>query len=123
MQRAEAIEHLNNAIGAHGAWKLKLRVAIATAQSEVDPDKACLDNRCPFGRWIHGDEIDAQTRDGMPYQVVRRLHAEFHQCAAQVLRYALVSDKEKAEALFTGEFTEKADKLARALAKWKGELL
>lgn len=123
MIRSQAVERLNDAIGAHGAWKLKLRVAMSTGTSEIDPDKACKDDRCPFGRWIHGDEIDEATKDGKPYQVVRRLHAEFHQTAADVLRHAISARRDEAERIFTGEFSEKADKLVRALAKWKGELL
>ena len=62
-------------------------------------------------------------KEGKPYQVVRRLHAEFHQTAANVLRYAVTSRREEAERIFTSEFAEKSDKLVRALAKWKGELL
>ncbi|MFO1259907.1 MAG: CZB domain-containing protein [Sphingomonadaceae bacterium] len=123
MIKSQAVERLNDAIGAHGAWKLKLRVAMSTGASEIDPDKACKDDRCPFGRWIHGDEIDSVIKEGKPYQVVRRLHAEFHQTAANVLRYAVTSRREEAERIFTSEFAEKSDKLVRALAKWKGELL
>lgn len=123
MIKSQAVERLNDAIGAHGAWKLKLRVAMSTGTSEINPDKACRDDKCPFGRWIHGDEIDAMTKEGKPYQVVRRLHAEFHQSAANVLRHAISARRDEAERIFTGEFAERADKLVRALAKWKGELL
>lgn len=123
MSNVGMVEQINSAIGAHGAWKLKLRVAMSSGASEIDPEKACKDDRCPFGRWIHGDEIDAVTKQGKPYQVVRRLHAEFHQSAANVLRHAITARKPEAEALFTGEFTERSEKLVRALAKWKGELL
>ncbi|MCB2014867.1 MAG: CZB domain-containing protein [Sphingobium sp.] len=120
---AEMIDQINNAIGAHGAWKLKLRIAMSSGSSEIDPDRACVDNKCPFGKWIHGDSIDVTTRQGKPYQVVRRLHAEFHESAANVLRHAITNRKTEAEQLFQGEFAERSDKLVRALAKWKGELL
>ena len=63
------------------------------------------------------------TRAGKPYQVVRRLHAEFHQSAADVLRLALAARKADADAMFQGTFAERSDKLVRALTKWKGELL
>jgi phosphotransferase system enzyme I (PtsP) len=33
MNKAQAVERLNDAIGAHGAWKLKLRVAMSTGAS------------------------------------------------------------------------------------------
>lgn len=123
MANVEMVEQINNAIGAHGAWKLKLRVAMSSGTSEIDPDRACRDDKCPFGRWIHGETIDPITKQGKPYQVVRRLHAEFHQSAANVLRHAISARKSEAEHLFAGEFAERSDKLVRALAKWKGELL
>ena len=123
MSNVAMVEQINNAIGAHGSWKLKLRVAMSTGSSEIDPEKACKDDRCPFGRWIHGDTIDSATSQGKPYQVVRRLHAEFHESAANVLRNALSARKVEAEKVFTGEFTERSEKLVRALTKWKGELL
>ncbi len=123
MSNAAMVQEINSAIGAHGAWKLKLRVAISTGTSEAAPEKVCKDDRCPFGRWIYGPTIDPETRAGKPYQVVRRLHAEFHQSAADVLRMALDSRKKEADALFQGPFAERSDKLVRALTKWKGELI
>ncbi len=122
MNNQAMVSEIVNAIGAHGAWKLKLRVAINRGESDVTPEKVCKDDRCPFGRWIHGPTIDATTRQGMPYQVVRRLHAEFHQTAANVLDLALRRKREEAENLYAGEFTQRSDKLVRALSKWKGEL-
>jgi len=121
-RNAEMIEQITNAIGAHGAWKLKLRLAMSSGKSEIDPDRACVDNKCPFGKWIHGTSIDAATQAGLPYKVVRRLHAEFHESASNVLRHAINARPAAAEKLFEGEFAERSDKLVRALAKWKGEL-
>lgn len=119
---AALIPQIDAAIGAHGAWKLRLRTAIATGQCEVTPHTAGCDDRCAFGRWLHGPEIDQQTRAGMPYQVIRRLHAEFHTCAGEVLGEALGGQLAAAEARLNGPFAERSDKLVRALMKWKGEL-
>ncbi|MBB6123521.1 CZB domain-containing protein [Sphingobium subterraneum] len=122
MSNEAMVKEIVGAIGAHGAWKLKLRVAITRGESDVLPEKVKCDDRCPFGRWIHGPTIDAETKAGMPYQVVRRLHREFHETAASVLDLAIRSRKEQADALFAGEFTQRSEKLVRALSKWKGEL-
>jgi hypothetical protein len=89
---------------------------VSTGSNEIDP-KSLRDDRCPFGRT--GDTIDSATRQGKPYQVVRRLHAEFQESAANVLRNALSARKVEAEKVFTGEFTERSE-LVRALTKWKG---
>jgi len=119
----DMIKEINDAIGAHGAWKLKLRTAIMMGRSDTEPATVRCDDRCALGRWLYGASLDAQTRAGKPYQVVRRLHAEFHQSAATVLEDALAGRKDQAGQRLEGEFKERSDKLVRALTKWKGELL
>ncbi len=58
----------------------------------------------------------------MPCKVVRRLHAEFHQCAGDVLTMAIAVQREQALALLEGEYTERSHKLVRALTKGRGEV-
>jgi hypothetical protein len=110
------------AIGAHGAWKLKLKTAVNTGRSEATPATVGRDDQCEFGKWLHGQGIDEETRAGMPYQVVRRLHAEFHQCAGRVLALGLDGKRVEAGNLLEGEYTARSEKLVTALAKWRGEL-
>lgn len=119
---AAVVPQIDAAIGAHGAWKLRLRTAIRNGESELTPSTVCRDDECAFGKWLYSSEIDPATRAGMPYQVIRRLHAEFHQCAGDVLGQALSGQRALAEAKLEGEFTARSDKLVRALTKWKGEL-
>lgn len=116
------VKEINDAIGAHGAWKLRLRTAISMGKSDVEPATVRCDDRCAFGRWINGPTIDGHTRSGKPYQVIHRLHAEFHQAAATVLESALAGRKEHATQILEGEFRERSEKLVRALTKWKGEI-
>lgn len=116
------IKEINDAIGAHGAWKLKLRTAISVGKSDIEPATVRCDDRCAFGRWLYGPTIDGHTRSGKPYQVIHRLHAEFHQTAATVLESALAGRKAQATEILDGEFKERSEKLVRALTKWKGEL-
>jgi hypothetical protein len=115
-------DEIKNAMGAHGAWKLKLRTAISTGRSDFKPAQVRCDDGCAFGQWLHGSGIDRETKQGMPYKVVRRLHAEFHQCAGDVLAMAIADQKDKALALLEGEYTERSEKLVRALTKWRGEV-
>ena len=116
------VDEITKAIGAHGAWKLKLRTAISLGKSEDDPRNVCRDDQCPFGKWIHGSSIDQVTRAGVPYQVVKRLHREFHESAGKVLTLVLASRKADAESLYVNDFTPRSEKLVRALTKWKGEV-
>lgn len=58
----------------------------------------------------------------MPYKVIRRLHAEFHECASRVLEMALSGDKDGAMAVLEGEYAARSHKLITALSKWRREL-
>ncbi|PWE54259.1 hypothetical protein DEM27_21385 [Metarhizobium album] len=117
------VEEITAGIGAHGTWKMKLKTAITTASSDFKPSVVRCDDQCALGKWLHGSKIDAQTKLGMPYKVNKRVHAEFHECAARVLELALAGKAKDAQALLDGEFKERSEKVVRALNKWKGELL
>lgn len=122
MRHTEILQQVNDAIGAHGMWKLRLRTTINTGRSDIRSSEACRDDKCTFGRWLHGTELDAQTRAGMPYNVIKRLHAEFHKCAGDVLLNVEKGNMAAAITLLDGEYTERTEKLSRALTKWKREL-
>lgn len=113
---------ITEAIGAHGAWKMRLRTAIRTQQTDITAADVRCDDRCEFGQWIHGSQIDAETKADIPYQVIKRLHREFHHSAADVLDAAAHGHDEVADALMEEEFTPRSEKLVRALTKWKREL-
>lgn len=115
-------EAIRDAIGAHGAWKRRLKTAVLTGRGELSAKEASCDDRCKFGQWLHSDRIDDATRQGKPYRVIRRLHAEFHDAAGQVLAATEQGDRETAAALLDGQFTERSETLKVALTKWLGEV-
>lgn len=121
MAEKNLINQINDAIGAHGSWKIKLRTAINKGHSTQSVADVRCDDKCAFGKWLHGNEIDAQTRSGVPYNVIKRLHAEFHICAADVLNKATSGDTSGATDLLEGDFSAKSEKLVRGLRKWKNE--
>ena len=123
MKSKMIIDEINNAIGAHGMWKMRLRTAIATSTCDITSHDAGCDNKCAFGKWLYGPTLDHAVRAGVPYQVIRRLHAEFHQAAGTVLAEVERGNAAGAQAQMSGEFTERSEKLVRALTKWKGELM
>lgn len=123
MRSANFVEEINNAVGAHGMWKMRLRTAVRTGRCEIHSSIACCDDQCAFGKWLLGPDFDARTQAGMPYQVVKRLHAEFHKCAGSVLSYVERGNAAAGQFILDGEFTERSDKLVRALTKWKNETL
>jgi len=123
MSNEAILAEVNKAIGAHGKWKLNLRVAINTGKSEFQVKNVACDDLCEFGKWIYGPTITDQIKVGKPYEVVKRLHADFHKCASHVLHYAISGNKDQANNLLETEYTQKSDILIRALSKWKGELM
>ena len=122
MSDAITISEINKAIGAHGMYKFKLGRAISRGASELTPDEVRCDDKCEFGKWLHSSSISDRMRTGMPYQVVSRLHADFHKCAGRILEYAVSSRALEASRLMEGEFSERSHILVVALNKWKREL-
>lgn len=121
MDANDLVNQITNAIGAHGSWKIKLRTAVNTGESDQKPEDVMCDDKCVFGKWLNSDAIDSQTRAGAPYRAIKRLHAEFHICAASVLHKAVAGDKNGANAILEGDFAARSEKLVRGLLKWKNE--
>ena len=122
MAGERTLDEIQKALRAHGMWKLRLKTAITTGSSEFRVEDVRCDDKCEFGRWLHDKSMPASIRNGMPYQVIKRLHADFHQTAASALGAALSGNKAGAQGILDGEFAQRSDKLMRALMKWKGEL-
>lgn len=116
------VAQINDAIGAHGMWKMRLRTAIRTGMGDIDSRVATRDCECAFGKWIHGPLLDPAIKVGTPYQVIRRLHAEFHRAAGDVLANLEKGEAARAEVAMENEFAPRSEKLVRALTKWKAEL-
>lgn len=121
MSDNQLVSQIEDAIGAHGMWKMRLRTAVRTGKCDISAHDAGCDGKCKFGQWLYSTSLSPQLKAGMPYQVVKRLHAEFHQAAGEVLRDALDGRAPAAQSRLDGEFVQRSEKLVRALMKWKGE--
>lgn len=121
MSNENLLNQISNAIGAHGSWKLNLRIAVKKGRSDHGVKDVPCDDKCAFGEWLHGPDIDESTRSGAPFNVIKRLHAELHVCAAEVLEKATTGNIPGANALLEGDFAFRSEKLIRGLHKWKGE--
>ncbi len=118
----ELQDGIRKAIGAHGAWKLRLKTALSSGGNGLDPATICRNDCCEFGKWLLSSSMSPEIRAGMPYKVIYRLHTEFHQCAGSVAGAILAGKTAEAGNMLDGEFTERSEKLKRALNKWRGEL-
>jgi len=122
MEHSELDKEIRAAVKAHDAWSRRLSTAINLGSCETAPSDIAVDNKCEFGKWLYEGGLDADTTDSKPFQVTKRLHADFHKVAARVADLAEQGKKGEAYTLMDGEYSFAASKLMRALAKWRGEL-
>lgn len=122
MSAEATLKKITKAKGAHAAWKLKLSTAISLGKTDLDPQVVKCDDQCEFGKWLYGSSIEADLKTGVPYSVIRRLHAEFHVCASQVLDKINSGDLANAKTQFDSEYDHRSSQLLKALTKWSGEL-
>ena len=114
-------ENIVHAIAAHAKWKFYLRQAIETGMSEWTVAQVRPDNRCEFGAWLLALPSD---RDPQHLDEVRRLHAEFHKEAAEVLKLALAGRREEAQAAIVqgSRFAKVSAKLTITMTAWQKAL-
>lgn len=119
MINASMSREIDEAILAHGQWKVRLRTALRAGKIDIPASEACRDDRCAFGAWLNGPSFSPEVRSLVAYQKVRALHALFHQAAGRVVSYVDEEKIDVAEALFQGEFTDRSEELVAALREWK----
>jgi len=103
---------------AHQAWKQKLRNAIAGgSELQLDPNEVCKDNVCALGKWIYsaGKEFEHLEE----YEPLRRNHASFHVCAADILKKAQSGDRDGASSMLTGDFFDLSNRTIQNIVAMK----
>ena len=113
------VEQIDKAIGAHGAWKVKLRQNIDGTLSLV-PAEVGLDNRCEFGKWLYSLAGSPVANDPY-YKDILELHKAFHKIAATVVTKVQAGDKTGAESSIRlkGDYTVASAKLTAKMMEWK----
>lgn len=106
------------AIAAHGQWKIRIRNAIGTGQSEYTPQTIQADNQCVFGKWFYS--LPISQRDSESGRLVKDLHAKFHREAARILEMAITGRKVEAENAMSlsGDYSRLSAELTRAIISW-----
>jgi Chemoreceptor zinc-binding domain len=107
-----------SAIEAHVRWKIRLEAHInGTSTENLDPETVCKDDQCVLGKWIHGE---GRIKYGnVPLFVnLEKVHADFHQAAADVIRKANGGDKPAALAMLNeGHYAKCSYGVKTALAR------
>lgn len=112
---------LRTAIGQHGAWRLKLKTAVTVGRATMTSQEAADHGCCAFGQWLGAPEQQARLGASVQHRVISRLHAEFHECAGQVIAAIERGDTRRAADLLDQDFTPKSDHLVAGLTKWSRE--
>ena len=116
-------EEIKEAVGAHGAWKRKLKIAIATGKIDVKVSTIKADKQCSFGKWLYGPTITEKQKNSEHYHAVQELHAVFHEKAAKVAQLAISGEKAHALNMLevNGEFTVASAELTTSMMAWLKE--
>ncbi len=112
---------IDKAVGAHRAWKQRLKAVIETGESEITVEAASRDDLCAFGQWLYGTTIAQGAKELPDYKGVKALHASFHHYAAEILDLALQGKKAEASALLgvTANYSKVSAQLTQAMIKWQ----
>ncbi|NTV11367.1 MAG: hypothetical protein HGA47_11420, partial [Zoogloea sp.] len=100
-------------IQAHMQWKYKLRNYLAGEGEALDPEVVGRDDKCALGCWIHG-EGQHYSHDPA-YGTLRDKHADFHRCAASVIRKKLAGDEREAQRLLLEDFTSLSEQTVQEI--------
>jgi methyl-accepting chemotaxis protein len=113
-------EEIEDAVGAHGVWKRKLKKAITTGKIDVDIATIKADKQCDFGKWLYGPAITKRQKNSEHYREVQELHAVFHETAAKVAQLAISGEKAHAMKMLeaNGEFTVASAELTTSMIAW-----
>ncbi|MGB0661455.1 MAG: CZB domain-containing protein [Mangrovicoccus sp.] len=113
---------IREAVKEHDAWKEKFASTVETDPQSLKSATIARDDCCGFGRFLHQTDFPDWVVDRKPYEVITRLHKDFHAQAAQAAELAQSGRLAEARRLIAGPCEAASDKLRRALRKWDGEL-
>lgn len=123
MDRTEIEKTITEAIGAHGAWKMKLRVAVNSGVLPKPAAAIARDDDCPLGKWLSRVKSEPEMRNSAAFDAVCRCHAEFHAMAGKIARQIEQGDRAGAIALLDDHmFHQSSRALAYAMTRWRREL-
>lgn len=110
--------NFDDAVAAHVKWKTRLRMFINGGAEKLDSAVVSKDNVCDLGKWIYGEA--AQYKNNPSYGTLRTEHANFHRCAADVVKKMEAGDKAGADKLLeAGDFAGASTRTVSAILQMK----
>lgn len=119
-----ASKEIEQAIGTHGLFKLRLKNAIASGRLEGSVAALGSHINCPFGKWMESPAIAPGVRASTHFGAVELLHAKFHLAAAKVASLAAdgYTDAATSSLEREGEFGQASAELLAAMQEWKANI-
>ncbi|VAW63329.1 hypothetical protein MNBD_GAMMA09-535 [hydrothermal vent metagenome] len=109
--------NLQEVLGAHMAWKEKLNSTLDGSSVErYEVGVVAQDSLCVLGKWLYGPgkKLYSQLAE---FEALRKIHAEFHICAAEVLKAHEKGDSKAAGKLLNGEFRDASNAIQLDLVR------
>jgi len=109
--------NLKNVIDAHLAWKVKLNSTLdGTSTEEYEVHTVSQDNLCILGKWLYGPGKKLYSK--LPeYEALRKIHAEFHLCAGDILVDHKAGNAESATKKLGSEFKDLSNQIQLDLVR------
>jgi methyl-accepting chemotaxis protein len=111
---------IQDAIGAHTAWKSRLSSAMVNGRLDIPVATIKADNQCKFGKWLYGPEFPAADKQTERFRVLKQLHSRFHEETAKVAELAITGQRDAAEKAMGpySEFSHVSAALVKVLMDW-----
>lgn len=111
----------SKAVDAHVNWIMRLQDAI-DGGDRLNVSEVGKDTQCELGKWIYS--AGAAHQDKPAFQNLKAKHAEFHQCAGEVVRKVNAGDLDGALGMVkkNGEFIRVSTETIDAIMLLKHEL-
>jgi methyl-accepting chemotaxis protein len=113
----------DEAVTAHGKWKMRLR-NFAGGTETINPEDASKDCLCALGKWIYGEGAKHSSMEGFAH--LKSEHANFHRCAGQVAQKIAEGEKKAANILLDDEnsdFNAASRRTVAAIKQFKDVLI
>ena len=97
---------------------MRQRTAIDSGKADANAADVAKDNACPFRQWLSGS-VPPAAQASADYASVRKLQADFLNCASQLIECVGHNDKAQADALIAGDYNKVSGDLTAVMLKWK----
>jgi Chemoreceptor zinc-binding domain len=110
---------LFDALSKHVCCKEMLRQAIDTGICEPPSCLIADEQMCEFGQWLYSSNCPDELKASTSYENTRKVHADFHTAAAEIMKLAEIGEKEQARKMISeGEYPIQAISLKREIMDW-----